>query len=262
MLIQQISSAQNPKIKELLQLKEKSRTRRETSLFVTEGTREIHQALEAGYEILSLFVCREIAPGFQAPGNTGTLFEVTPALYSKIAYREGTEGVIAILKAREHGLENIVLGNNPLVIVLESVEKPGNLGAVLRTADAVGADAVIVCDPLTDIYNPNIIRSSLGGVFTNQIAASTSEETYKWLRENDISILTAQLQDSVLYYHAKMTSPTAIVLGAESDGLSGFWREKAHLKIMIPMVGKLDSLNVSVSAAVLCYEALRQRDNK
>ena len=262
MLIQQISSAQNPKIKELLQLREKSRIRRETSLFVTEGMREFRQALDSGYDVMSLFICREIAPSFRAPCNKGTLYEVTPALYSKIAYREGTEGVIAILKAREHRLENITLGSNPLVIVLESVEKPGNLGAVLRTADAVGADAVIVCDPLTDIYNPNIIRSSLGGVFTNQIAASTSEEAFTWLIDNNISILTAQLQDSVLYYQAEMANPTAIVLGAESEGLSGFWREKAHQKIMIPMVGKLDSLNVSVSAAILCYEALRQREKQ
>ncbi|MBS7289434.1 MAG: RNA methyltransferase, partial [Bacteroidales bacterium] len=151
---------------------------------------------------------------------------------------------------------------NPLVIVLESVEKPGNLGAVLRSADAAGADAVIVCDPLTDLYNPNLIRSSIGGIFTVQVAAATSQDTINWLKEKNIRILTAQLQDSLPYYDTDMKCGTAIVMGTEATGLTPIWRQAADAHIMIPMLGRLDSLNVSVSAAILLYEAVRQRQAK
>ncbi len=143
--------------------------------------------------------------------------------------------------------------------MLESVEKPGNLGAVLRSADAADADAVIVCDPLTDLYNPNLIRASLGAIFTRQVAAATSEEAIAWLRSHHIQILTAQLQDSSLYYDTDMTGPTAIVMGTESTGLTDIWRKAADARIRIPMLGRLDSLNVSASAAILLFEALRQR---
>ena len=139
------------------------------------------------------------------------------------------------------------------------MEKPGNLGALLRTADACGIDAVLVCDPLTDLYNPNLIRSSLGGIFTNQVVACSNEEALAWLRAHNINIFTAQLQDSKWYYNTNMATPTAIVMGTESTGLTEFWRQASNAKIKIPMLGELDSLNVSVSAAILCYEAVRQR---
>ena len=153
-----------------------------------------------------------------------------------------------------------MLKDKPLIIVLESVEKPGNLGAVLRSADAAGADAVIICDPLTDLYNPNLIRASVGAIFTVQTVAASSEETISWLKSKGIRILTAQLQHSVPYYRTDMTQATAIVMGTEATGLSGIWRESADRHIMIPMLGKLDSLNVTVSAAILLYEAVRQRN--
>ena len=143
--------------------------------------------------------------------------------------------------------------------MLESVEKPGNLGAVLRSADAAGADAVIVCDPLTDLYNPNLIRSSIGAIFTVPTVAAGSQETIGWLKDRGIRILTAQLQDSEPYYETDMTCGTAIVMGTESTGLTDIWRQNADAHIRIPMCGRLDSLNVSVSAAVLLYEAVRQR---
>ena len=187
------------------------------------------------------------------------VFEVSRNVYEKIAYRGGTEGIIAEIKYKDRKLEDIRLKENPLVIVLESVEKPGNLGAVLRSADAAGADAVIICDPLTDLYNPNLIRSSIGAIFTRQVVAATSEETIAWLKAHGISILTAQLQDSSLYYDTPMTGPTAIVMGTESTGLTDIWRKAADRHILIPMLGALDSLNVSVSAAILLYEAVRQR---
>ena len=195
-------------------------------------------------------------------GNVGPakkIFEVTPEIYEKIAYRGSTEGVIAEVRSKEMHLSGLKLKENPLVVVLESVEKPGNLGAVLRSADAAGADAVIVCDPLTDLYNPNLIRASLGGIFSVPTVACTSEEAIKWLKGNDIQILTAQLQDSSYYYDTDMKRGTAIVMGTEATGLTDAWRKAADAHILIPMLGRLDSLNVSASAAILLFEAVRQR---
>ena len=176
-----------------------------------------------------------------------------------MAYRESTEGIIAIVKYKSLTLADLQFPEHPLIMVLESVEKPGNLGAVLRSADAAHADAVLVCDPLTDLYNPNLIRSSIGAVFTVPTVACTSEEAIAFLKAHDIQILTAQLQDSSLYYDVDMTRGTALVMGTESTGLTQAWRAAASAHIRIPMLGRLDSLNVSVSAAILLYEAVRQR---
>ena len=167
--------------------------------------------------------------------------------------------MIAEVKAKNLRLEDLQLKESPLIVVLEGVEKPGNLGAVLRSADAAGADAVLVCDPLTDLYNPNLIRASIGAVFTVPTVACSSEDAITWLKQNNIQILTAQLQDSSLYYDTPMAGPTAIVMGTESTGLTQQWRDAADAHIRIPMLGRLDSLNVSVSAAILLFEALRQR---
>lgn len=250
-----ISSTRNPKIKELLELQEKSRERRRTGLFVVEGRREIQHCIEAGFVPDTIFVCPEIYGGTPE----ACTFRVTTEVYDKIAYRGGTEGIIAEMKARACGLDDLKLGKNPLIIVMESVEKPGNLGAILRSADAAGADAVIICDPLTDLYNPNLIRASIGAVFTVPTVACTSEEAISFLKGKGIRILTAQLQDSALYYDTDMTGGTAIVMGTESTGLTDIWRQAADAHIRIPMLGRLDSLNVSVSAAILLFEALRQR---
>ena len=266
MLPETITSGQNPKVKELLSLQEKSRLRRERGLFVVEGRRETGHCLDAGFEPDTVFFCPEIFGGEEElsgllGGRSCRIFPVSKDVYSKIAYREGTEGVVAEFRYRERTLDDIKLGKNPLVVVLESVEKPGNLGAVLRSADAAGADAVIVCDPLTDLYNPNLIRASIGAVFSRQVAAAGSEDTIFWLKSKGIRILTAQLQDSDPYYDADMKTPVAIVMGTESTGLTGQWREAADAHIRIPMLGELDSLNVSVSAAVLLFEAVRQRQS-
>ena len=264
-----VTSATNAKIRHLLTLQEKSRVRREEGLFVVEGRREFGHCLEAGFIPKTVFVCdailtegdRERLLGAAAKANPDlSVIEIPDHLYAKVAYREGTEGVLAEVCCRDLSLDDLDLGENPLIIVLEAVEKPGNLGAVLRSADAAGADAVIVCDPLTDLYNPNLIRASLGGVFTNRVVAAPSEEVIAWLKSLGIRILTAQLQDSELYYDTPMTGPTALVMGTESTGLTGAWREAADAHIRIPMRGKLDSLNVSVSAAILLFEAVRQRN--
>ena len=268
MRIENVTSAQNQKIKELLALQEKSRARKAAGLFVVEGRRELGHCLDAGFVPRTLFICGEILTEEELNDLLGKAERLNPKvgvvqipyeLYGKIAYREGTEGVIAEVEYRERTLDSVKLGDKPLVIVLESVEKPGNLGAVLRSADAAGADAVIICDPLTDLYNPNLVRASIGAVFTLQVAAASSEETIEWLKARNIQILTAQLQDSSLYYDTDMTVPTAIVMGTESTGLTDIWRKAADAHIRIPMLGRLDSLNVSVSAAILLYEALRQR---
>lgn len=271
MYIQEITSAQNPKLKEVMLLLEKSKDRRTKGLFVVEGVREVAACIRNGYKLKSLFFNSSILSSRQmedllnqssdSPSEI-SLFSLSAQAYSKIAYRENTEGVVAVVGQKRIGLDDISFGkrwSNPLVLVVESVEKPGNLGALLRTADACGIDAVLVCDPLTDLYNPNLIRSSLGGIFTNQVVACSNEEALKWLQKNNITIFTAQLQDSEWYYDTDMVQPAAIVMGTESTGLTDFWRSAANAKIKIPMLGELDSLNVSVSAAVLCYEAVRQR---
>lgn len=256
--MERITSAQNPKIKNLVLLQEKSKARREQGLFVVEGRRELEHCLEAGYKVRTLFVCPEIA-GDAAVSRIPSAIEITEQLYRKVAYRESTEGVIAEVETRERRLEDLELPQNPLIVVLESVEKPGNLGAVLRSADAARADAVIICDPLTDLYNPNLIRASIGAVFTVPTVTASTEEVIPWLQARHIQILTAQLQDSSLYYDCDMRRGTALVMGTESTGLTDRWRQAASAHIRIPMLGRLDSLNVSVSAAILLFEAVRQR---
>ena len=280
-----ITSAQNPKIKNLLLLQEKSKARREQGLFVVEGRRELEHCREAGLSIRTLFVCREIfgdidsaenyflcsCPKNQFPAESQSvlrhpthseapsIIEIPEALYRKVAYRESTEGIIAEVEYKSLKLKDLQLPENPLIMVLESVEKPGNLGAVLRSADAAGVDAVIFCDPLTDLYNPNLIRASIGAVFTVPTVLASSQEAIAFLQERGIQILTAQLQDSSLYYDVDMRRGTALVMGTEATGLTDLWRKAASAHIRIPMLGRLDSLNVSVSAAILLFEAVRQR---
>ena len=268
-MLQSITSAQNPKIKDFLALQEKSRLRREKGLFVVEGRRELLHCLEAGFSPRTIFVCEEILGAGEmeavlgAAGEGCTVFSVSANVYDRMAYRSGTEGVTAIMQARNLRLEELRFRHEePLIVVVEAVEKPGNLGAILRSADAAGADAVIVCDPLTDLYNPNLIRASIGAVFSVPVVAASSAETIEWLRSRGVTIYTAQLQDSSWYYDCDMKKATAIVMGTEATGLTGIWREAADRHIRIPMLGKLDSLNVSVSAAVLLFEAVRQRNSK
>ena len=265
-----ITSVQNVRVKHVVALQQKSSLRREEGLFVVEGQREIEHCIACGYEVTELFLCRDIRPRMsefiQGSGHTRAYVptEISPVVYEKMAYRGSTEGLIAVVKAKDHNLSLIThhlsLRKNPLIVVLESVEKPGNLGAVLRTAEAAHVDAVIVCDPLTDFYNPNVIRASIGGVFNVPTAASSTKECIAFLKQQGIRILTAQLQDSHDYYDYDMAHATAIVMGTESTGLTDAWREAADAHIRIPMLGRLDSLNVSVSAAILMYEAVRQRN--
>ena len=263
-MIETITSIQNPKIKLLGALQQKSSERRKAGLFVVEGQQELSHCLEAGYEVDTVFWCPALTsqgdrpPVRHLPADV-RCFEVSREVYEKVAYRGSTEGVIAEVRTKTLQFEDLQLGDHPLIVVLESVEKPGNLGAVLRSADASGVDAVVVCDPLTDLYNPNLIRSSVGAAFTVPCVACSSEECIAFLKQRNIKILTAQLQDSHLYYDTDMTCGTAIVMGTEHDGLTDQWRQAADAHIRIPMLGQIDSLNVSVSAAILMFEAVRQR---
>ena len=263
-----ITSTQNAKVKHVVALQQKSAQRRKEGLFVVEGRRELMHCLEAGYEIAECFVLDKLADladlADLAPlGSLESLVSlVSPQVYEKMAYRGSTEGVIAVVRERQRSLEDLQLSASPLIIVLERVEKPGNLGAVLRSADAAKADAVIICDPLTDLYNPNLIRSSIGAIFSVPCVACSSEDCIAFLKARGIQILTAQLQDSSLYYDTDMLRGTAIVMGTESTGLTEVWRQAADAHIRIPMLGQLDSLNVSVSAAILLFEAVRQRNSE
>ena len=283
-----ITSTQNARIKHVVALQQKSSLRREEGLFVVEGQREIEHCMECGYEIVELFTVDglrftddglsscvpTVASGKAERTDDYTKgqkkpYIVSSQVYEKMAYRGSTEGIIAVVKVKDHRLfsflappSSLLDKPNPFIVVLESVEKPGNLGAILRSADAANVDAVIVCDPLTDLYNPNLIRASIGAIFTVPVAVCTSQECIAFLKERKIKILTAQLQDSYDYYDYDMRQGTAIVMGTESTGLTQQWREAADAHIRIPMLGRLDSLNVSVSAAILMYEAVRQRKAK
>ena len=257
--MESISSAQNPKIKLLLELQQKSAERRKHGLFVVEGRREVERCINNGYQVDTLFWCPEIFGDEEPVVDGARIFQVSADIYNKVAYRGGTEGVIAEVVAQQHTLDGLQLQKRPLVVVLESVEKPGNVCAILRSADASNVDAVIVCDPQCDLYNPNIIRASVGAFFNVPTVACTSEECIQWLKSHDIQILTAQLQDSHYYYETDMSRATAIVMGTESTGLTDKWRQAANAHIKIPMLGIGDSLNVSVSAAILMFEAVRQR---
>ncbi len=259
MKIEVISSLQNPKVKNLVKLIEKSSERRAQQLIVVEGLRELGLAISAGMQISQLYFCPTI--GAQAEDLVADqYFEVTKEVFAKIAYRENSDGFIGLLVPRFYTLETLPLSESPFIITLEAVEKPGNLGAILRTADAASIDAVIICDPKTDIYNPNAIRSSVGCIFTVPIVVTTNEELKEWFDEKGIQYFAAALTAEKLYTEIDFKKPSAIILGTEATGLSEFWLNKSTAQIKIPMQGKIDSLNVSISTAVLTFEANRQRN--
>lgn len=263
----QITSTQNTTVKKLLQLQEKSRTRKKENRFIIEGIREIELAIKGGYTISELYYFPELFSAEKAAGllndfySETDLVEISAEVYHKIAYRGSTEGVIAVAAGKDLSLNALKIGNeNPLILVAEAPEKPGNIGALLRTADAANADAVIIANPRTDMFNPNIIRSSVGCVFTNQIAAADSSEIIKFLKDRKIGIFGAALQASVPYYSVDFRQPSAIVVGTEATGLSKEWLENTTQNIKIPMQGEIDSMNVSVAAGILIFEAKRQRN--
>ena len=255
-----IVSPSNPRIKNVLKLKEKSSERKAQNLVVVEGAREIMMAIRNKFEIKTLFVCDVVNQKRHKELFSGIshLVRVSKEVFEKLAYRENSDGLLALVKPKHLRLSDLKLSSNPLLVILESVEKPGNLGAILSTADGAGADAVIVCDIKTDIYNPNIIRSSIGCVFSKQVVAASSEDVLKFLQEKKIKPYSAALSAKKNYADADFKIPCAIVFGTEAEGLSQQWLIEGE-QVKIPMLGKTDSLNVSASCAVLLYEAVRQR---
>lgn len=252
-----ITSKTNPQVKNLIHL-QKTSERKEQQLIVVEGRREIERALKNNFLLEKLFACAEICGETTKIEAKETIW-VSKDVFEKAAYRSNSDGLIALFRPVYNSLEKLTLNENPLIIVLEAVEKPGNLGAVLRTADAAAADAVIVCDPKTDIYNPNTIRSSLGCIFSVPVVACTSTEAIQWLKTKQIAIYTTYLEAAINYLDADFRKASAIVMGTEATGLSAQWIKAADQNLIIPMLGIADSLNVSVSAAVVVFEALRQR---
>ncbi len=260
-----ITSLSNKKIKNITLLMRKQSARKEQGLMVVEGEKEIGQALVSGVIVDSVFICHEIATDkalieqCTAACPAENLFFITKDVFAKVAYRDDSGGIILLGKASYLLLEDITLPPNPLVVILENVEKPGNLGAVLRTCDAAAVDLLIICDPDTDIYNPNVIRSGIGCVFTQKVIASTSDDAITWLKKNNIAIFAAALQTEDFYHQADMAIPAALVFGTEATGLTEKWRHAADKIVKIPMLGTIDSLNVSNSVAIMVYEAKRQR---
>lgn len=261
-----ISSLQNSLIKNIAVLLEKARERRKQELLVAEGLIEVGMALRAGYEVEQLLYNPEVTPENDLaallkhqPAATQHLIQVSSPVMEKIAYRANVPNVVAVLKSPQRSLAQFELKKNPLVLVLETVEKPGNLGAILRTADAAGVDAVLLCDPQTDWYNPNVIRASLGAVFTVPTFSVSAEEALLWLKDQNIRIFATYLEASYPYYDCDFRGPSALVMGTEADGISPFWVQHAPQRVIIPMYGQVDSMNVSVSTAILLFEALRQR---
>lgn len=258
--MKQITSSQNPFIKSLIQLQEKAKARKQSGSFLIEGMREIELAIKGKYELETILFLPELVSETQIKKYKGSeVIEISKEVYQKLAYRDTTEGILAVAKTKSLQLSDLKLPENPLILVMEAIEKPGNIGAVLRTCDAAKVDAVIIANPKTDLYNPNIVRSSVGCLFTNQIATGTTEEVITFLIKNNISFYSATLQNSTSYHTQNYTTPTALVVGTEATGLSELWREKATQNIIIPMQGEIDSMNVSVAAAILIFEAKRQR---
>ncbi len=252
-------------VKKILLLQTKSKARKKQGEFVIEGFREINLAIQGGYQITQLLWCEELLAENEVKKietkTESPVVTVTREIYEKISHRKSTEGLIALATFRELSFSHVMLSKNPLILIAEAPEKPGNLGALLRTADAANVDAVFIANPITDLYNPNIIRSSVGCIFTRQVIQGSNDEILSFLNANKIRSYAAVLSDkSKPYFSFDFQLPTAIVVGAEDKGLSDFWLQKADEKIIIPMQGMIDSLNVSVSAAILIFEAKRQRN--
>jgi TrmH family RNA methyltransferase len=258
-----ISSLQNPKIKEVIKLRDR-KPREESKLFLIEGYRELKRAVTAGRKIKTLFYCPEFFLGTNEQDlikqcKADVLYKCSKEVFAKISYRDRPDGLLAVAPQVHLRLSDLKLKENPFILVAESIEKPGNLGTILRSCDAAGVDAVIVCDPTTDIHNPNVVRSSVGTLFTLPVVEATGEETFAYLQKNKISIAAATPHAKLLYTDADFKVALAIVVGTEQYGLSERWMKHADIAVRIPMFGIADSLNVASATTLLLYEVVRQR---
>jgi TrmH family RNA methyltransferase len=258
-----ISSPNNPKIKNVVKLRERS-LRDKTKMTIVEGIREISRAQESGVYFEEFYFCPELTTNRklidECCAQSGVCFELSKKVFGKIAFGDRHEGVLAVVRQPRYDFKDLNLGKNPLLFVVERVEKPGNLGAILRTCDSAGVNGLIVCDAATDIYNPNVIRSSLGTIFSVKTVQATNKKALEFLKENKIQVCVTAPDGDVNYTEVDFKKPTAIVLGSEDKGVSSFWLICADVKAKIPMKGKADSLNVSTTAAVVIFEAIRQRN--
>ena len=260
-----LASPSNPRIKAAARLRER-RQRDATGLTLVDGARELRRALESGVEVVEAFVCEPLLAGADARAALDALrargvalTSTTETAFAKLAFGDRAEGLVAVVRVPSLALDHLRLPAEPLIVVIEGVEKPGNVGAVLRSADGAGVDAVIAASPRTDLANPNVIRASAGTIFAVPMAAAPTDEVVAWLRERRVRILAARVDGTLAYTAADLTGPLAIVVGSEAEGLTDAWHGPGIETIHLPMLGIADSLNVSVSAAVLAYEASRQR---
>ncbi|MCB1121846.1 MAG: RNA methyltransferase [Verrucomicrobiae bacterium] len=261
-----IDSLQNPRIKRIRGLAQKRQRDRE-GLFVLEGERELERGLASGVQATQVCLCPELFKHDEASEvlhqsllqGTAPVVYLSRKVFEHVSYRENPDGFLATCKTFEKRLEDLVLSRNPMLLVLEAVEKPGNLGTILRTADATAVDAIILNDPATDLFNPNVIRASAGVVFAVPVVVASSEETLNFLKTKGIQTLATTPAAEDLYHQVSLEKPTALLMGSEKDGLSDFWIQRADRQIRMPMLGQADSLNVSTSTAIVLYEALRQR---
>jgi TrmH family RNA methyltransferase len=261
-----LASPSNPRIRSVARLRDR-RERDASGNTLVDGAREVRRALEAGVEVVEAFVCEPLLAGKDARVALDLLADrrvpvtsTTEAAFSKIAFGDRAEGLIAVVRSPSLRLDDLTLPTDPLLVVVESIEKPGNLGAILRSADGAGADAVIAASPRTDLANPNVIRASAGTYFAVPLAAAPTGEIIAWLQRRRVRVVAARVETERSYDEADLTGPLAIVLGSEAEGLTDAWQAADMETVRLPMHGIADSLNVSVAAAVLLYEARRQRD--
>ncbi len=258
-----ITSPTNTRVKRLVRLRRR-RARDEAGLFIIEGEREIERALAGGVQITELYVCEDLRGGLgpdlarRAKAAGAQRVDLGGRAFAKASYRDHPDGLLAVACQFSTGLDRLQIGDNPLLLVVEAIEKPGNLGTMLRTADAAGADGVVVCDPVTDPFNPNVVRASMGALFTVPLAVTTSDACLRWLAEGDIAAFATTPAGELPYAEADLRGPAAIVIGSEAEGLSPRWLESS-MAIRLPMAGAVDSLNAAAVAAIVLYEAVRQR---
>lgn len=260
-----ITSFKNPHIKNIIALRER-KEREKSKLTIIEGAREMGCAFKAGVEFKEVYICRDFLDDREQQGFVKELesknvpvFETTKEIFEKISFGDRHEGILAVCRQPKLALKDLKISGHSLFVVVENIEKPGNLGAILRSCDGAGVDGLIICDGATDLYNPNVVRASLGTVFSEKVVESSNEKTFAFLKESSVRIFATAPAAETIYTQADFKGPLAIVLGSEQEGLSGFWITNCDVKIKIPMKGRADSLNVSTTAALVIYEALRQR---
>ena len=253
-----ITSLQNPRVKQIVKLRDDRKERQREGLMLVEGYDEISLALEAGHQPRTILTAPELVRR-EMKAVAAEKVTVSPAVFEKMSYRENPDGWLALFKIPRLSLDALTLREPPLIVVAESVEKPGNLGAILRTADAAHVDAVLVCDPRVDAYSPNVVRASRGTIFTVPVVETQNAAALSWLRDRGIRVLAATPSAEAEYSRQDLRVPLAVAVGTEDEGLTDFWMNQADLKVKIPMLGRVNSLNVSIATALIVYEALRQR---